>query len=262
MSQLESLVMEQAPVLPPKVMIYGPPGIGKSTFGAAGPKPIFIQAEQGLAGIKVPCFPLAKSFDEVMDYLRCLLDEDHHYQSLVLDSASGVEALIKQKILLETGAKNLNVVGPFGLGYVMLAEKWEQVVSLLDAIRIQRGMLILIIAHAEMAVAEDAEYGSFDRWAPRVYKKALANLVEWADLVGYAHRRMVLRSTDNGKTTIATGIGPDGGDRILNVCGSPAILAKNRYGLTGELPLAWDSLFEVFSTLANSQKEGCDHGTN
>jgi len=143
MSQLESLVMEQAPVLPPRLMIYGPPGIGKTTFGSAGPKPIFLQTEQGLSGIRVPCFPLAKSFDEVIDYLRCLLDEDHNYQSLVLDSASGVEALIKQKILLETGAKNLNVVGPFGLGYVMLAEKWEQVVSLLDALRIQRGMLIL-----------------------------------------------------------------------------------------------------------------------
>jgi hypothetical protein len=42
-------------------------------------------------------------------------------------------------------------------------------------------------------------------------------------------------------------VGPDGGDRILNVCGSPAILAKNRYGLTGELPLAWEPLYQAFS---------------
>ena len=56
---MQSLVMEQAPVLPPKLMVYGAPGIGKSTFGANGPKPIFLQTEDGLAGIKVPCLPLA-----------------------------------------------------------------------------------------------------------------------------------------------------------------------------------------------------------
>jgi len=247
MSRLQSLVMEQPPVLPPKLMVYGAPGIGKSTFGANGPKPIFLQTEDGLAGKKVPCLPLAKSFGEVIGYLQDLIDEPHEYRSLVLDSASGVEVLIRKQILLETGAANLNAVGGYGLGYVMLGDKWDQVIALLDSLRIQRKMLILIIAHAEMATAEDAEFGTYDRWGPRVYKKALGALVEWCDLVGYATRRMVLRSTDNGKTTIAAGIGPDGGDRILNVCGSPAILAKNRYGLTGEVPLAWEPLFEAFS---------------
>jgi hypothetical protein len=247
MSQLESLVMEQAPVLPPKVMIYGPPGIGKSTFGAAGPKPIFLQTEDGLAGIRAPCFPLAKSVGVVSEYLQCLIDDPHDYRSLVLDSTSGMELLLKKQVLLETGAPNLNLVGKWGLGYTMVAEKWEQIISILDVLRIQREMLILIVAHAEIDNAEDAEFGTFDRWAPKISKKARGQLVEWCDLVGYATRRMVLRSVDNGKTTIAAGIGPDGGDRILNVCGSPAILAKNRYGLTGELPLAWEPLYQAFS---------------
>ena len=247
MSQLNSLVMEQAPVLPPKAMIYGPPGIGKSTFGANGTKPIFLQTEDGLVGIRAPRLPLAKSVAEVIEYLRLLINDPHEYRSLVLDSASGMELLLKKQVLLETGAPNLNLVGNWGLGHVMVTEKWEQVILLLETLRVQRNMLILILAHAEIDNAEDAEFGTFDRWAPKISKKARGHLVEWCDLVGYATRRMVLRSTDNGKTTIAAGIGPDGGDRILNVCGSPAILAKNRYGLTGELPLAWEPLYQAFS---------------
>jgi hypothetical protein len=46
---------------PPRIMIYGSEGVGKSTFGASAPKPIFIQTEDGLGEIDCAKFPLAKS---------------------------------------------------------------------------------------------------------------------------------------------------------------------------------------------------------
>ena len=36
---------------PRRVMLYGVHGIGKSTFGASAPQPVFIQTEDGLASI-------------------------------------------------------------------------------------------------------------------------------------------------------------------------------------------------------------------
>ena len=44
---------------PPRVLLYGVEGIGKSTFGSEAPKPIFIQTEDGLDEIDCDRFPLA-----------------------------------------------------------------------------------------------------------------------------------------------------------------------------------------------------------
>ena len=33
---------------PPRIMVYGQEGVGKSTFGASAPAPIIIQTEDGL----------------------------------------------------------------------------------------------------------------------------------------------------------------------------------------------------------------------
>lgn len=43
---------------PPRLMIYGQEGVGKSTFGANAPAPIFIQTEDGLGEIDCAKFPL------------------------------------------------------------------------------------------------------------------------------------------------------------------------------------------------------------
>ena len=56
---------------PPRILVYGTEGIGKSTFGSQAPKPIFIQTEDGLDEIACDKFPLATTFDEVVtDYER------------------------------------------------------------------------------------------------------------------------------------------------------------------------------------------------
>lgn len=259
---LETLVQRRPQVFPPRMLLYGQPGIGKTTFGAGGPSPVIIPTEDGLAGLDSPCFPLVKSLEELTEYLMLLIEDPHDYQTVVLDSASGVDQLILESILRESGAKNLSAVGAYGAGYVLQGDRWNEVIRLLDRLRTERHMCVLILAHAELSTAEDAQYGTYDRWAPRIPKRALASVIEWCDIVAFATRRMYLNSVDKGRRTVAAGVGPDGGERIMHVSGSPAIIAKNRYGLTGELPLAWDSLFEVFSTLANSQKEGYDHGTN
>lgn len=77
---------------PPRIMIYGSEGIGKSTFAASAPKPIFIQTEDGLGEIDCAKFPLVGSFDEMMNQLAAIRDEEHEYQTLVIDSSTGWSA--------------------------------------------------------------------------------------------------------------------------------------------------------------------------
>ena len=51
---------------PPRIMVYGQEGVGKSTFGASAPDPVFIQTEDGLGEIDTAKFPLAKNLNDVL----------------------------------------------------------------------------------------------------------------------------------------------------------------------------------------------------
>jgi len=56
---------------PPRLIIYGPPKVGKTTFAAMAPAPIFLCIEEGLGALEVDHFPLITSFDEL---LNCLFE--------------------------------------------------------------------------------------------------------------------------------------------------------------------------------------------
>ena len=47
---------------PPRILIHGVAGVGKSTFAAGAGAPVFIMTEDGLGKLQVPHFPLATSF--------------------------------------------------------------------------------------------------------------------------------------------------------------------------------------------------------
>ena len=78
---------------PPRVLVYGTEGIGKSTFAANAPKPIFIPTEDGLDQIECDSFPLAENLSAVTDALAALINEKHDYQSVVIDSLDWLERL-------------------------------------------------------------------------------------------------------------------------------------------------------------------------
>jgi AAA domain len=57
---------------PPRILIHGVHGVGKTTYAAGAPDPVFILTEDGLGTLDVPHFPLARTFDEVMQALASL----------------------------------------------------------------------------------------------------------------------------------------------------------------------------------------------
>lgn len=57
----------------PRILAHGVVGVGKSTFAAQAERPVFICTEDGLGTLDVPHFPLARSFDEVMEALAALV---------------------------------------------------------------------------------------------------------------------------------------------------------------------------------------------
>ena len=227
---------------PPRIMIYGSEGVGKSTFAALAPNPVFVQTEDGLSEIDCSKFPLAKSFDDVVLQLQAVRDEQHDSGTAVIDSLDWLERLVWDRVCADYGVKSIEKAdGGYGKGYVHALTYWRQIVSLLNDIRARKGMAVILIAHAAVERFEDPEHAAYDRYTPRLHKKACSLVCEWVDAVLFASRRMRVDST-TGK---AAPVGADGGERILRTNGSPACIAKNRFGLPTELPLSWSAFVEA-----------------
>ena len=204
---------------------------------------IFVQTEDGLGEIDCCRFPLSKSFENVVACLTALRDEDHNFQTIVIDSADWLERLIFDKVCKDYGVKSIERAdGGFGKGYTYALHHWATIIELLQELRDKRNMIIIILAHSKVERVEDPENLTYDRYTPRLHKQAASLLCEWVDAVLFACKKVRI-TRDSSDRNIASAIGAAGGDRILRTVGSPACIAKNRYNLPLELPLSWDALF-------------------
>jgi hypothetical protein len=251
MSLLASIQRGRTPK-PPRLVVYGTEGIGKSTFAAGAPNPVFIPTEDGLDAIDCAKFPLATNYGDVRDALAELHTQPHDYETVVIDSLDWLERLIWDRVCHESGVKSIEKAdGGFAKGYTAALTYWREVVDHLNLLRNHRGMVVVLIAHAKVEKFEDPESSPYDRYSPRLHKHAAALVCEWADAVLFATRRFRTQTEDAGfnrKRTIAHAIGKGGGERILRCVGGPACIAKNRFGIVDDLPLSWAAFIAALSS--------------
>jgi hypothetical protein len=239
---------------PPRLLVYGTEGIGKSTLASQAPRPVFVQTEDGLGEIDCHKFPLSRSYADVLAALSSLQTEEHDYQTVVLDSLDWLERLIWDSVCESYGVKSIEKVdGGYGKGYIYALVPWRQFIDHLAALHRDRCMAVILIAHAKVEKFEDPEASPYDRYSPRLHKHASALLTEWCDGVLFASRKFRTQTEEAGfgrKRTTAHAIGKDGGERILRTVGCPSCVAKNRYNLDAELPLDWNTLLAGISASA------------
>jgi len=175
---------------------------------------------------------------------------------VVIDSLDWLERLIWDEVCREYGVKSIEKAdGGYAKGYTHALTQWREVLGGLDALRNERGMCVLLLAHAKTETFEDPESAAYDRYSPRLHKHATALINEWCDAVLFATRKFRTESQDAGFSrtrSIAVALGADGGERVLRTVGSPACVAKNRYSLPDELPLSWSALMQAMNTHRDS----------
>ena len=115
----------------PRLLVYGVEGIGKSTFAAGAPNPIFILTEDGLGSLPVQHFPLATSTDDIMGAISTLYGEAHNFGTVVVDSLDWLEAIVQREVEEKHDAKEL----AYGKGAIIAAEKWRMILEGLNALR-------------------------------------------------------------------------------------------------------------------------------
>ena len=239
MSLLQKLTTGKTPA-PPRVLIYSDPGVGKSSFAATAPKPVFIPLEDGLDQISCTKFPHVKDFATLIADLKAVLNEEHDFQTLVIDSRSALQNVVSDGVCAAAGAKFLTAAyGGYNRGPdAALVQFRKDVYSLLDEIRQKRNMCIIQIAHSHDETVKYTDGSTDRRTAPRLIAAIRDWVVEWNDIVAYAKIR-TMEDASGGKIVI----GKNGGDREMYCVGDTRLLAKNRYGIpAGPLPFTWDAL--------------------
>lgn len=223
--------------MPPRIVLYSEHGLGKSTFGSQAPKPIFIPTEDGLDNIDCASFPLAQSYDDVENYIVALYQGDHDYETVVVDTADWLESLIWKRACKDANVASIEDFG-FGKGYKAAVGYWLSLLEGLNALREDRGMIIIITAHTQIRRFDDPTSEPYDRFTMKLHDRAAAIISEWADVVAFASQELIVKKTDVGfgkKTSRAVGSGRN----VMHLNRRPAFDAKNRYSITKTIPLDW-----------------------
>lgn len=227
---------------PIRMILHGPPGVGKSSFAASAPSPIFIAAEDGLASIDATSLPEPDSWETVCSQLDALANEEHGYKTVVIDSLDWLEPIIWDYVCRRGGKSNIAQF-EFGKGYVAAQNEWRVLMNRLSLLR-RRGMHIVLIAHSVRKTVANPEGADFDAWLIKLHEKAAGALIEWVDVVGYASHEIALKAVDGTMKAIGTG------HRELRVRPHPAFTAKTRLHLPESMPLDW----ETFATECHRAK--------
>lgn len=219
---------------PPRVVIYGEHGIGKSTFAASAPRPVFIVTEDGLGNIDTTSFPIARSYQDIVDALATLYNEAHEFETVCLDSLDWLETLV----LKHVESKYSDKERAYGKEAVYVADLFRELLAGFNALRLERGMAVILTAHCQVRRFDDPTSDPYDRYSLKLSKHAGAVVQEWADVVGFASDQVAIRKADvgfNKETRRAVAKG----ERKLFVSRTPAYDAKNRYGMPDSIPLSW-----------------------
>jgi hypothetical protein len=225
---------------PPRIVLFGSSGVGKTSFAASMNKPIFICTEDGLGKIEVPHFPLAKSFEDVMENLQSLINNENNYKTLVIDSLDWLEPLVWDKACQDNNWKSIEQPG-YGKGYVETLKYWRIYINSLNELR-EKGFTIMQIAHNQIKRFESPEIEAFDRHELKLHRKAADLILEHSDCCFFANFKLgTVQVKGKGGTMTTKAVS---GDRVIYTKETTAFLAKNRYGLPEMLPFVWETVRE------------------
>lgn len=226
---------------PVKVVLYGPEGIGKSTFASQFPDPIFIDAEGGTKQLDVRRLPRPTSWAMLLDEVAEVRKGNIPCTTLVLDTADWAEALCIQSICAKAKVDGLEGFG-YGKGYVYAKEAFAKLLDKLEEV-VAGGRNVVVLAHAMIAKFEQPDaVGNYDRWQMKTTKQVAPLLREWCDMLLFANYKTVVEksgSSPNAKNKAS------GGRRVLYTTHHPCWDAKNRFGLSDELPLDYQAIAAI-----------------
>jgi len=243
MTLMNSLIKTTTPA-PPKMIVYGQPGVGKTTF-AASAGAILMDCENGAGAVPgLTRTPYLQSWPEMRKWLAELATAPPDgITAVAIDTIDWMVQRIVEHVVLDLDGKAqgdiTNTLGTAHGGYFKAREIVQNIVyrdllPMLNAVA-DHGVAIILLAHAANTKMTTPEGYDQRLASPDLPHWIAPPFIEWADAVLYAHRQ-----DDH---------------RVLLTEGTNVILAKNRYGLPAELPLAWETLTDAMRAPSGRERQ-------
>lgn len=227
-----------------KITIYGPEGIGKSTFASRFPNAVFIDTEGSTKDMDVARLPRPASWEYLLQEIQYVKDTPGVCATLVIDTVDWAEQLCVEHICSKHHKDGIESFG-YGTGYVYTKEEFGRFLNRLEDL-VETGVNVVLTAHAHIKKFEQPdEMGAYDRWELKLGKKTssqTAPLVkEWADMLLFVnYKTYSVAVDDKGKKHKG-----QGGKRIMYTSHHPCWDAKNRYGLPDECEFDYGAIRHI-----------------
>ena len=228
---------------PVKTVLYGPEGIGKSTFASHFPSPVFIDTEGGTKRLNVARLPQPTSWAMLLDEVAEVRKGSVHCGTLVIDTADWAERLCIQAVCARAKVNGIEDFG-YGKGYTYVKEEFAKLLDALEEV-LNAGHNVVVLAHAAITKFEQPDaVGNYDRWSMKTSKQVAPLLREWCDMLLFANYKTVVEkagSSPNAKNKAS------GGRRVMYTTHHPCWDAKNRFGLPDEMPFDYAGIAACIS---------------
>lgn len=219
----------------PRVLIYGPPKMGKTTLANEFPNAVFLQTEEGENSLdEITTFGLVTDWNDVLSAIGSLAEEQHDFKTIVVDSIDRLEPLAQAYICKKNNWTSIEAPG-YGAGYTALDAVWYQFIDSLNYLRLNRGMGAVLIGHSEITRFDDPRSSSYSRFDFRLHKRAHAIIQNEMDLILCLNQEASVQEEKTGfggKRTHAS----NSAQRWMYVELLPTMNAGNRYGMPPKIP--------------------------
>lgn len=223
---------------PVKTVLYGPEGIGKSTFASHFPDPVFIDTEGGTKRLNVARLPQPTSWAMLLDEVAEVRKGSVPCGTLVIDTADWAERLCIQAVCARAKVNGIEDFG-YGKGYTYVKEEFSKLLDALEEV-LNAGHNVVVLAHAAITKFEQPDaVGNYDRWGMKTSKQVAPLLREWCDMLLFANYKTVVEKAGSGPNAKNKA---SGGRRVLYTTHHPCWDAKNRFGLPEEVPFEYASI--------------------
>lgn len=220
--------------------IYGGAGIGKTSTAATMPSPIFIRCEDGLSSIPdnlMPdAFPLVTSSNDIFGQLLTLINEEHGYKTVVIDSVSKLDRIFIEEIT--KGSQNAKALalalGGYGAGYQALSAMHQRIRNACQILVDKKDMNIMFLSHADLTTVDLPDSQPFQQYSLKMEKKSQSHYIDDVDFVGFMRLETFVMTDENKKSKARSS-----GERIIQCASMASSISKNRMGIHDDITVQY-----------------------
>ena len=214
-----------------KGLLYGVPGIGKTTFAAKWPGALFLDVEGSSEQLDNDDIsrvdPTPTTYQEFISVIDQIAVNSMGFKTLVIDTADWLESMMIRQICQDAGCCSIETYGKgYGKGWTKVCETWSTLLDKLERIRKGQGMNILFVAHSRIRKFEPADDIAYDRYTLSQNEKSGDILKKWADIILFTKHSVLVTENEDGKIKAHSN-----GKRMMYTTFNPCWDAKNRFGL-------------------------------